>query len=92
MSSAAEVSSPTAGPDNTTESGNAADRPYPGGIPEATVARLPVYLRALYMLAERGVSTVASDELARAAARPNSSSRPESAPPTPMPLPVRRDA
>src|SRR6516165_5760429 len=24
-----------------------ADRPYPGGIPEATVARLPIYLRAL---------------------------------------------
>jgi redox-sensing transcriptional repressor len=37
------------------------------GIPEATVARLPVYLRALYGLAERGVSTVASDELAAAA-------------------------
>jgi len=44
-----------------------ADRPYPGGIPEATVARLPVYLRALYTLAERGVGTVASDELAAAA-------------------------
>ena len=41
-----------------------ADRPYPGGIPEATVARLPIYLRALYTLAERGVTTVASDELA----------------------------
>jgi redox-sensing transcriptional repressor len=67
MTSAAEVSSPTAGPGNTAESGNAADRSYPGGIPEATVARLPVYLRALYMLAERGVSTVASDELARSA-------------------------
>ena len=26
------------------------------GIPEATVARLPVYLRALYGLAERGIS------------------------------------
>jgi redox-sensing transcriptional repressor len=38
-----------------------------GGIPEATVARLPVYLRALYGLAERGVSTVASEELAAAA-------------------------
>jgi redox-sensing transcriptional repressor len=37
------------------------------GIPEATVARLPVYLRALYGLAERGISTVASDELAAAA-------------------------
>jgi redox-sensing transcriptional repressor len=43
------------------------DRPYPGGIPEATVARLPVYLRALYTLAERGVGTVSSDELATAA-------------------------
>ncbi len=39
----------------------------PDGIPEATVARLPVYLRALYGLAERGVSTVASEELAAAA-------------------------
>src|SRR5580693_6232102 len=38
-----------------------------GGIPEATVARLPVYLRALYGLAERGISTVASEELAAAA-------------------------
>ncbi len=37
------------------------------GIPEATVARLPVYLRALYDLAERGISTVASEELAAAA-------------------------
>lgn len=48
-------------------SGQSADRPYPGGIPDATVARLPVYLRALYTLAERGVSTVASEELAAAA-------------------------
>jgi redox-sensing transcriptional repressor len=39
----------------------------PGGIPEATVARLPVYLRALYGLAERGIGTVASEELAAAA-------------------------
>src|SRR5215831_15881690 len=39
----------------------------PGGIPEATVARLPVYLRALYTLAERGASTVSSDELAACA-------------------------
>jgi redox-sensing transcriptional repressor len=39
----------------------------PDGIPEATVARLPVYLRALYGLAERGVSTVASEALAAAA-------------------------
>jgi redox-sensing transcriptional repressor len=37
------------------------------GIPEATVARLPVYLRALYALAERGIATVSSEELATAA-------------------------
>jgi redox-sensing transcriptional repressor len=43
------------------------ERPYPAGIPEATVARLPVYLRALYTLADRGVGTVASEELATAA-------------------------
>src|SRR6202451_4183556 len=36
------------------------------GIPEATVARLPVYLRALYALAERGIATVSSQELATA--------------------------
>jgi redox-sensing transcriptional repressor len=60
MSSAAEL------PGFSSEPGSTVDRPYPGGIPEATVARLPVYLRALYTLAERGVSTVASDELARA--------------------------
>ncbi|HEY6491746.1 MAG TPA: redox-sensing transcriptional repressor Rex [Trebonia sp.] len=59
MSSAAELS------DSEAEPGNSSDRPYAGGIPEATVARLPVYLRALYALAERGVTTVASDELAR---------------------------
>jgi redox-sensing transcriptional repressor len=37
------------------------------GIPEATVARLPVYLRALYALAERDIATVSSEELATAA-------------------------
>jgi len=37
------------------------------GIPEATVNRLPVYLRALYALADRGVATVSSEELAAAA-------------------------
>lgn len=37
------------------------------GIPEATVARLPVYLRALMTLAERGATTVSSEELATAA-------------------------
>jgi redox-sensing transcriptional repressor len=37
------------------------------GIPDATVARLPVYLRALYVLADREVATVSSEELAAAA-------------------------
>jgi redox-sensing transcriptional repressor len=37
------------------------------GIPEATVARLPVYLRALVALAETGVATCSSEELAAAA-------------------------
>ena len=37
------------------------------GIPEATVARLPVYLRALYALADREIATVSSEELAAAA-------------------------
>ena len=36
------------------------------GIPEATVARLPVYHRVLTHLAERGVATVSSEELAAA--------------------------
>ncbi|WP_028660325.1 redox-sensing transcriptional repressor Rex [Nocardioides insulae] len=36
-------------------------------IPEATVARLPVYLRALISLIEHGISTCSSEELARAA-------------------------
>ena len=34
------------------------------GIPEATVARLPVYHRVLSELAESGIATVSSDELA----------------------------
>ncbi|MDQ1294969.1 MAG: redox-sensing transcriptional repressor [Actinomycetota bacterium] len=37
------------------------------GIPDATVARLPVYLRALTSLAEHGVTTVSSEELATSA-------------------------
>jgi redox-sensing transcriptional repressor len=36
-------------------------------IPEATVARLPVYLRALVTLSEGGTSTCSSEELAAAA-------------------------
>ncbi|HEX6443837.1 MAG TPA: redox-sensing transcriptional repressor Rex [Streptosporangiales bacterium] len=37
------------------------------GIPDATVARLPVYLRALTTLSERGTPTVSSEDLASAA-------------------------
>ncbi len=37
------------------------------GIPEATVARLPIYLRALTALADRGIATSSSEELASAA-------------------------
>ncbi|CAA9392235.1 MAG: Redox-sensing transcriptional repressor Rex [uncultured Nocardioides sp.] len=36
-------------------------------IPEATVARLPVYLRALIVLADAGTATCSSEELAAAA-------------------------
>src|SRR2546421_11549092 len=39
------------------------DRP----IPEATVGRLPIYLRSLVEMAERGASTVSSGDLAEAA-------------------------
>ncbi|MCW2830804.1 MAG: redox-sensing transcriptional repressor Rex, partial [Aeromicrobium sp.] len=38
--------------------------PAARGIPDATVARLPVYLRALNMLAEQGVASCSSNELA----------------------------
>ena len=37
------------------------------GIPEASVARLPGYLRALTSLAREGVASVSSEELATAA-------------------------
>jgi redox-sensing transcriptional repressor len=37
------------------------------GVPDATVARLPIYLRALTTLAEDEVTTVSSEELAAAA-------------------------
>ncbi len=37
------------------------------GIPEATVARLPIYLRALTGLGETGMRTVSSEQLAAAA-------------------------
>jgi redox-sensing transcriptional repressor len=35
------------------------------GIPDATVARLPLYLRSLHALADEGRTTVSSEELAR---------------------------
>lgn len=38
-----------------------------GTVPEASVARLPGYLRALTALADHGIASVSSDELARAA-------------------------
>ncbi|GAA2107372.1 redox-sensing transcriptional repressor Rex [Microlunatus panaciterrae] len=37
------------------------------GIPEATIARLPVYLRALASLADQGIATISSGALAEAA-------------------------
>lgn len=42
-------------------------RDHARGIPEATVARLPVYLRALVALADRGIGTCSSEDLAAAA-------------------------
>jgi len=36
------------------------------GIPEATVARLPIYHRVLSQITERGIITVSSEELAAA--------------------------
>jgi redox-sensing transcriptional repressor len=37
------------------------------GIPEATIARLPVYLRALTALSERGIASASSEDLASSA-------------------------
>ena len=45
----------------------AAPRAPERGIPEATVARLPIYLRALVTLSDRGIATCSSEELATAA-------------------------
>jgi redox-sensing transcriptional repressor len=47
--------------------GSGSGKPPERGIPEATVARLPVYLRALVGLADRGTATCSSEELATAA-------------------------
>jgi redox-sensing transcriptional repressor len=49
------------------KSGRARDERAERGIPEATVARLPVYLRALTTLADRDVATASSEDLAEAA-------------------------
>src|SRR5882757_10558961 len=43
------------------------DGPEFPDLPEATVARLPEYLRALHALAEAGNDVVSSEELANAA-------------------------
>ncbi|HEX2177240.1 MAG TPA: redox-sensing transcriptional repressor Rex [Nocardioidaceae bacterium] len=47
----------------STHRGDRPDR----GIPEATVARLPVYLRALTALSERGIASASSEDLASSA-------------------------
>jgi redox-sensing transcriptional repressor len=57
------VTSPRSARTGTPADGAVRDR----GIPEATVARLPVYLRALISLSERGTATCSSEELATAA-------------------------
>lgn len=49
------------------QSAEAQPRSQQRGVPEATVARLPLYLRALTTLAERGVATVSSEKLAKSA-------------------------
>jgi redox-sensing transcriptional repressor len=48
------------------ESGATASASAARGIPEASIARLPLYLRALQSMADRGVATVSSEELATA--------------------------
>jgi redox-sensing transcriptional repressor len=48
-------------------SARARDERFDRGIPDATIARLPIYLRALTSLSERRVTTVSSEELAAAA-------------------------
>src|SRR5919106_4990847 len=48
-------------------SGFSSSEPEFPDLPEATVARLPEYLRALHHLAEEGYDTVSSEALATAA-------------------------
>jgi len=50
-----------------TLSASVATSSHTKGIPEATVARLPVYLRALSGVADRGIDTISSGALAEAA-------------------------
>jgi redox-sensing transcriptional repressor len=62
--------SPAPAPRGTPDEGVSSAPPRDGaprGIPEATVARLPVYLRALVGLTDRGTRTCSSEELAAAA-------------------------
>jgi redox-sensing transcriptional repressor len=63
------VTSPETSPQRAAAGSSRARRQGTGrqGEPDATVARLPLYLRALGTLAEDGVSTVSSEELATAA-------------------------
>ena len=65
MAPALKEQSVTARSTNTGE-GSGAQDPH-RDIPEATVARLPVYLRALTSLAERNIASCSSEELATAA-------------------------
>jgi len=60
---AVPVEAPVPTPEKAPEKDKAQER----GIPEATVARLPVYLRALIGLSEGGTATCSSEELAAAA-------------------------
>ena len=62
---ASTSSNASGGTGSDSRSGNGAPlRSHRQGIPEATVARLPVYLRALISMQERGIVTVSSEELA----------------------------
>ena len=62
------MTSPQAGPEGTPALGDSSvtstGRARTRAVPEATVARLAVYLRMLGELVERGTDTVSSDELA----------------------------
>ena len=67
MRSSVATSSNASGTGPDSRSGNGSLRSSRQGIPEATVARLPVYLRALISMQERGIVTVSSEELAASA-------------------------